>query len=284
MKGKPYGKPTRYLNPDGTDMLPEYKEFVLKKKNGKVRKIVAPNKVLLRYQRKKLPEMLAYYVQEVSGSPIEDTAHGFIRGRNVVTAAQKHIGFESTIMMDLSNFFDTVFTHMLPKTFQDSLFFHNEGYCAQGFATSPMLANIASIPMLHAIHTLLDNVCDGEFAFTIYADDIQISTNIESYDHIGRLINQITRKIEASGFAVNASKTRVKFAKYGFRRILGVNVGDNCVRATRKTMRKIRAAKHQCNYHSLGGLVNWSKCSLPKPKTPKDKSDDSPYSIEDIFG
>lgn len=244
----------------------KYTEFTIKKKNGKERKIASPDKELLKYQQAALKPMLKDYLDMVKGTTVQNTAHGFIRGRNVVSAAKQHIGFKATIMMDISNFFDSVYSHMLPKKLQNPLFYHKDLYCAQGMATSPMLANIASIDMLKHIHTALSKRLD-KFAFTIYADDVAISLNDTSQETLADVIKLVTASIETSGFAVNASKTRIKFASYGYRRILGVNVGDSELRATRKTMRKIRAAKHQANRSSLGGLVNWSNCNPPnKPQ------------------
>ena len=46
--------------------------------------------------------------------------------------------------------------------------------------------------------------------------------------------------------------------------ILGINVGNDHIRASRETMRKIRAADHQGNFHSKGGLTTWSKNLVPK--------------------
>jgi len=248
-----------------------YREFTIPKKNGKARKICAPDAELKKYQRHKLYELEHYYRNQVESTNIEYTAHGFIKGRNVVTAAKQHTGFRSTIMMDLSNFFDTVHRSMIPEEFRDDdNLFHKDGYCAQGLVTSPILANIASIKMLEDIKSYLAEL-RIKFAFTIYADDLQISTDYEEHTKLNNIIKDVENIITASGFRVNTKKTRIKYAKFGFRRILGVNVGDTEVRATRKVMRKIRAAKHQQNKSSLGGLVTWSKCMLPNPSRKSDR-------------
>lgn len=243
-----------------------YTEFTIKKKNGTARKIVSPDKELLDYQQNALKAMLHDYLDLVKGTKIQNTAHGFIRGRNVVSAAKQHIGYKATIMMDISAFFDSVYQHMLPERLQDPLFYHKDLYCAQGMATSPMLANIASVEMLKNIEEALSKRLT-DFAFTIYADDIQVSLNDTSQETLVEIIRLVTAGIEEANFKVNAAKTRIKFAKYGYRRILGINVGDTDIRATRKTMRKIRAARHQSKRSSLGGLINWSNCNPPnKPQ------------------
>jgi len=245
-----------------------YKEYLIPKKNKKFRKIVAPSQDLLEYQQSVLPKLEVIYLEKVSGTRISDTAHGFIRGRNCVTASEKHIGYKSTVIMDLSNFFDTVFREMFDTEeykiiYDDNNLFHKSGYCAQGFATSPILANIALIPAMTEIDDYLSSKFK-EYAFTIYADDIQISTNCEeSEDIIDIIAEPITKIVEKNGFGINPNKTRIRYSKYGYRKMLGINVGEDHIRATRKTMKKIRAAKHQENGSSLGGLTTWSRCYPP---------------------
>lgn len=244
-----------------------YQEFQIPKKGGKFRNVVAPNKPLLRFQRSKLRQLQAYYLKHTKGTSVENVAHGFLKGRNVITAAKRHVGFKATIMMDISNFFDTVYKHMLPEKFSNvRQFFHKDGYAAQGFATSPLLANIASIDMIKTIDAFLTEKFDDKYAFTIYADDIQISVNTEDYNTLNGIIDNVGRLVEHAGFGVNTKKTRIKYAKFGWRRILGVNVGETEVRATRAIMRKIRAAGHQKNGSSLGGLSNWASCKEPRYK------------------
>ena len=244
-----------------TELDLTYRDFFL---GAKRRRISAPSEDLKNYQRSKLSKLETIYWNLISGSDIFNVAHGFLSNRGCTTAAINHIGYELTIMLDISKFFDSVTKDMVKsvskEAAEDDRLFHRLGYTAQGFPTSPILANIASIPMLLEINSFLKSLYgeqdkdNKKFAFTIYADDIQISIN---------------RKFEKI-----ARETRVRYSEYGFRRILGINVGDK-MRATRKTMRRIRAAKHQNNYHSLGGLTVWSKCLLPcklrKKKQSKDK-------------
>lgn len=238
----------------------KYSEFTIKKKNGSERKICAPDKPLYKFQKFKLKGLYKLLDKELNKYNLQNVFHGFIKGKNSVSAATEHIGYEYTVMMDIKDFFDSVNKSMLEKLytnykFDDSLF-HKDGRTAQGFVTSPCLANLAIIPcirnILHKIH---------DCKLTIYADDIQISTNDKSY--IKDIIKIVTNELTASGFKVNKNKTRIKSLQQGYKRILGVNVGKDHIRATRKTMRKIRAARHQSNKYSLGGLVNWSKCNLP---------------------
>jgi len=256
-----------------------YTDFLIKKKNGKNRKISAPSEELLKYQRKILPILEKYHRRLVAEHDLEGIQHGFIKGKNCVTACEKHIGIKYKIFMDLSNFFDSCNIYMFEKKITKFKYlFHEQGHCAQGFATSPMLANIASIgfikqvkeklELLHPSDKEMDNY-SKQYAFTIYADDIQISTNNkELIPHIIKTVNDLAEKHR---FSINKNKTRVRSLKFGFVSMLGINIGQNEIRATRKIMRKIRAADHQGNYHSKGGLTAWSKCAKPKKKEKQKK-------------
>jgi len=251
-----------------------YKEYIIPKKGGKVRKIVAPSTELKKHQRDYLPSLNEFFKKEIVQHHLEhaDIFHGFVKHKNCVTAATKHIGFKLTIMMDIKHFFDSVQFNYIPREYKLPItLFHQDGYAAQGFPSSPMIANIAIVPVISNIYNEIKSLIDHNFALTVYADDIQISINDPKYiEPIKILIEQAFRK---NGYIINKQKTRVRYTIHGWRRILGVNVGETKVRATRKTMRKIRAAKHHITIkktgiktasRSLGGLTTWSKCPAPK--------------------
>ncbi len=255
-----------------------YRDFLIPKKNGKPRRISAPSKELLKYQHNLMPGLYRYHAKQEKTLNCENIQHGFIPNRNCVTAATQHIGYRYTIIMDLENFFDSCnLSHFHKGITRFTHLFHAKGHCAQGFATSPILSAIASLPMVNKIKQYLEKshkdavnnmdrlepgVDYESYAFTIYADDLQFSTNNQKL--VKDIINQVTIIAESNGFKINRNKTRVRKSINGYRRILGINVGDNHIRATRKTMRKIRAADHQGNFHSKAGLTTWSRNLLPK--------------------
>jgi len=250
-----------------------YTEHTIPKCNGKVRKICAPDADLLRYQRSKLPDLYRMFTARANSHGVADVFHGFVPDKNCVTAARAHIGYDMTLMMDISEFFDSVQRSALPSgsVTDDTSFYHAKGgYCAQGYATSPILANIAIIPIIKEIQDFLNDLLGiDNFAFTIYADDLQISLHREAFTgefrhFIDDIIAVVSACFTLANFRINSNKTRLRHAKYGYRRILGINVGNDHIRASRKTMRKLRAAKHQGNGPSAGGLTTWSKCYPPK--------------------
>lgn len=238
----------------------KYLEYEIPKKGGKVRKIVAPDDELKAFLRSKLPDLFKYYRQYSKMYSVFENIHGFVPGKNCKSAAEYHVGYPLTIMMDISAFFDSVTRSHIPSSdiLVDEMF-HEEGYAAQGFPTSPMLANIAIVPIIARIKfRFLKELGWKNYMVTVYADDVQVSLKSESTAEISKAIQIVTEEFVRKGFSINKSKTRVRRADNGFRRILGINVGADGLQATRATRRKMRAAKHQGHMQSYGGHKSWS--------------------------
>jgi len=241
-----------------------YSEFKVPKRNGQLRTLVAPDKELKQYQRSKLKGLNKLLEDNVRNAFVSTTIHGFRKQKSCVTAASLHVGYKATLMMDIANFFGAInVTHFDNILKIDPLLFHKDGYLAQGFPTSPVLANLALVPILAELKYKLSQIT-RVVKVTCYADDIAIS--VDNTDKIPQIVSLVEEVLLKYSLRLNKAKTRVKYAKYGYRRILGINVGDSAIRATRKTIRKIRAASHQGNGPSLGGLTNWAACRKPKVK------------------
>ena len=241
-----------------------YRTFFIKKRNGSKRKICAPSPDLLKLQRTALPNMVAQFLfkeQELLGSEI---FHGFIPGRNIVTCAQLHKNLAHTITLDISNCFDSISYEML-KIPKDSKLIEHETFClAQGFATSPILSALYLLDPIAELVKLVRYI-DPKGIITVYADDIQISLTEQSYDTLNRLITYATFIMKKYHLAINPKKTRIRHSKYGNRKILGIQVGSD-LNPSRKLKKKIRAARHQKNGPSLGGLTTASLMMLPKAR------------------
>ncbi|MBE4018912.1 hypothetical protein HJ130_07420 [Vibrio parahaemolyticus] len=81
--------------------------------------------------------------------------------------------------------------------------------------------------------------------------------SLDSYDDIARVINGVQRILLRHGFDLNARKTKILDAKNGRRVICGVGVDVETVYPTRKTLKKLRAARHQKNLSSVFGHRAW---------------------------
>ena len=114
-----------------------YRDFVIPKKNGKPRLISAPSPELKKTQKNLLNGLYRIHRKLVLSMNLKDIQHGFIPGKNCVTAAKKHIGFRYTTQLDISDFFnscrkDIHFRGMHQILRYKNTLFHDNGYCAQG--------------------------------------------------------------------------------------------------------------------------------------------------------
>ena len=243
-----------------------YREFHIKKRNGKTRRICAPSPDLLRFQRHSLQALENLFKLKERELLGEEILHGFVKDRNIVTCARKHLNKAHTITMDISNCFDSITKDMLSTAGLSSLhpyYFHKNGSLAQGFATSPILANYYLIqPMKEVMEGI--KIFDPTAVITVYADDIQISLSEQTYTIQNFFKDFVTKIFSRYGLTINPSKTRTHHAKYGNRRILGIMVGESELKPSRKLKGKIRAARYQKNGPSLGGLVTASRMYLPR--------------------
>ena len=215
------------------------KKIGIRKKSGKIRVIYIPKKSA----RIKLKEILESDLNKKYNIP---NAHGFVKGRNIVTNAKPHIPFRYTLNIDLKDFFDTVTLDKLNGKVPDTILGTCliDGIARQGLNTSPFLANIAAGPMDVAIEKLCKKMFI-KFAYTRYADDLSISYN-EEIDRKEFLlkINEIVRRC---GFFINEDKIHFQDEKGGRRIICGISVSSitKDIRVPRVIKRKLRAAKHR---------------------------------------
>lgn len=206
----------------------KYKQFVIPKKNGGTRTINAPIADFKIIQRN-LAKLLAECAEESVIYQRRLAAHGFWKGRSILTNAHQHRRHRFVFNIDLEDFFGSInFGRVrgffiadqdfgLPPAvatviaqivcFQNSL--------PQGGPASPVVSNlIGNILDTHLTKLASSNGC----LYTRYADDITFSTNLPTFPiSIAVLENdtwtsggQLKRLIEHSGFAINASKVRMQ--------------------------------------------------------------------------
>lgn len=241
-----------------------YRQFFIKKKNGRNRRICAPSPELLAYQRSRLEWLTQLFSSRcmlLFRPQDRDIFHGFLKDRNIVTCAEKHIGFDHTICLDISNCFDSITLSMLNLDL-DSRFFHQDGSLAQGFSSSPILANFYLTSPVCKLLAKIRQVAP-EVVVTVYADDLHISLNNASYQKLNLIIKLAIIEFAKHHLTINPRKTRIRHAKFGNRRILGIMV-DDTLKPSRKLKKKIRAASFQHNGPSLGGLVTCSRMLKPR--------------------
>jgi len=131
-EGKPYSDDAE------TEISKFCRIFRIDKGNGSYRLIYAPNYGYKNYLRK----LLRLYERKLNILDTKDTFHAFRHNRNVITNAEKHVGFNYSAKFDLKDFFNHVTKEMVVD-------YAISGYCfigdklKQGLPTSPIVASLA---------------------------------------------------------------------------------------------------------------------------------------------
>jgi RNA-directed DNA polymerase len=225
-----------------SDTKEHYVRFHIPKYNGQPRKIDSPKPELKKIQRKIL-DIILHRV------PLNSHAEGYVRHKSILSNANRHVGKEIVIRMDISDFFPSITFPRVVGTFEalgyplnvaellGNLTSH-EGRLPIGAPTSPAISNIVCRRMDKRF-ARLGRKCG--FSYSRYADDIAVSGhNLQ----LNQMIPFFYSIINEEGFVVNHSKTVVmRNAKR--QKITGVVVNQK-TNAPREEIRKLRAVIHNC--------------------------------------
>lgn len=250
-----------------------YRKFEVPKKSGGARLILAPRAGLLILQRKLLQLLSSAY------SPTA-AAHAFVADKSVLSNAQNHAGRRWVLNLDLEDFFTSItFPRvrgaLLAKPFQCSndvataiaqlcctpaayplpaadgaVSVRVPGHLPQGAPTSPLLSNIVCAGL---DGKLIQFARGKKVRYTRYADDLSFSGNHmrpprQFYDfEQGQVGTELAKLITASGFSLNANKTRL--ALRSSRQVVTGVVVNRVPNVTREYHRKIRLALRTWENH-----------------------------------
>ena len=250
----------------------------LPKGRGGYRTIYVPDaatKVALRLQLPTLEK-----VQDLVCHPL--WVHGFRVGRNPWTNAVMHIGREHTLSVDIEDFFDHVTPELVKRAaplllldqVKDKLdLYFPDGAARQGLPTSPLFANIAFAPFdwmivqhLRAIARAFDL---RNLVYTRYADDITVSYDAdlrgEDRTFVPKKLAAVIAAVIEPHFRLSDRKRKYQPGGRRYRHITGISVGRDELKPTRRTKRRIRAARHQHNEPHVRGLEGWCRPVFPSP-------------------
>jgi len=135
-----------------------------------------------------------------------------------------------------------------------------DGAARQGFPTSPACADLALGPLDRAIFKAIRKSKKG-IIYTRYVDDLTFSCDSEEVAQW--LLARIPQTVRRCGWRLNDAKTEIQTAKTGRRIICGVGVDDDGIHPTRRSKRKLRAARHQNNIPQAEGLEEWHQLKTP---------------------
>lgn len=239
-----------------------YHRYSIEKRKGGERQIAAPKPVLKEAQKK----ILSLILERME---ISKEAHGFTKGRSVVTGANIH-GYQPQLLinMDLLNFFPTITFQRVRGMFHS---FGYSGYIAsllamictycermemeikgekkyvktskrilpQGSPASPMITNIIC-------RSLDEKLChlarQYQVVYSRYADDMSFSfETLPESDQIRSFVGQVHKIIRQEGFYINKAKTR--YLRQNNRQcITGVIVNNQELGVPKGWVKRMRAA------------------------------------------
>lgn len=255
-----------------------YIQFQIPKRRGGVRIISAPEKKLMNIQRKLLRILENVYNPKIC-------AYGFIAGKSICDNAHQHIKKGQILNIDLKDYFTQINFGRVRGMFLKKPYELGEeaatvlaqivcykGCLPQGAPTSPIIANMISMPLDNHFMELAKKY---HLQYTRYADDITISTRktfpVEiAYKKDGLVIagSKICDILKRDGFDINNEKNNLK-DKFQRQEVTGLVVNKK-LNVRREYIKEIRAILH--NYE-VRGCDEAIKLYISKYKKDKDIND-----------
>lgn len=257
--------------------LSHYHYRLLAKRSGAVRLIESPKPRLKGLQRQILCQIL-------NAIPTHDAAHGFRRGRSIVSFAQPHVGKAVVARVDLADFFPCVTRARVAAMFRTvgypetvagllaalcttvsptwawedgelSLSIEQRQatrrlYCVphlpQGSPTSPAIANLSA----YRLDCRLSGLARSAGAsYTRYADDLAFSGDTEFAFGVKRFLVHVTATVAEEGFRVHHRKTRIM--RDGVRQHLAGVVVNRRINLRRCDFDELKAILVNCCRHGV---------------------------------
>lgn len=259
-----------------------YSYYVIKKRNGGYRRIIAPHKNI-RY----LQDWIKINI--LDKIKVHDACTGFVKRKSILNNAKEHQNAEVIFNIDLKNFFETInekriygiFKHLgyhpnlavefarictvnMPNEKFDSLdvdvkqhfedYYHfPEAVLVQGAPTSPALSNIACICLDNRLLKLANKI---GVSYSRYADDITFSGSFNSLPSL----NLLKKIIEDENFIINWDKKGIY--KRGQRQLVTGLLIDNNVRIPKKYKKDI--FRHLFFCEKYGAIAHFNRVSPGK--------------------
>ena len=226
---------------------PGYHTFTIPKRSGGIRTITAPDPGTKATQRRILRRLLARL-------PAHDTAHGFERGRSIVTNASAHPSPAVLVKLDIEDFFGATRTARIRRYWRVLGWDREcariltrlttwEGGLPQGAPTSPRLANLVNVRLdarlagLAAVHGA---------TYTRYADDLTFSFAADRGEAVRDLIHAVQRVCRNEGRYRLHFRRKVEIRRrYERQAITGLIVNDGRPRLSRERRRWLRAVEYR---------------------------------------
>lgn len=232
-----------------------YKVFTLEKKRGGLRTVAQPSRELKLLQRLVVDRVL-------TGLPVHDAAHGYMRGRGIKSNALAHVQGSYLLKMDLENFFPSIrpldlarcisrwmngrFSLVERRQLYSLLFWRPKGRGLQlciGAPSSPFISNALMYDLDCVIGRL---AAERNIVYTRYADDMTFSCATKGTLSDWQLeVQHFIENCRSPRLRVNQAKT-VHISRAQRISITGVTVNaEREISLGRERKRLIRAMVHR---------------------------------------
>lgn len=258
------------------DISSRYRTEYRLKKNKTKRRIDVPDEELMKYQK----EMVDIFNNHLA-LIFPQSVYGYVKDRSAKSMAEVHRNQYQVIKMDIKDFFPSCTLNFIMKSMSTvypfcllnrelietiikpcMIFYDGQYRLPQGAPTSPILSNIAMIPIDYELESGTLSDYTYNYTYTRFADDIIISngefrfpssisaeekllsvifgveyeelpkTLEEKHAEIKKIVSKVINDIENClhnhnpNFAINSEKTKVLNTDCGNVWMLGVTVGE----------------------------------------------------------
>jgi len=242
--------------------ISHYRRFAMPKKTGGERIISAPMPRLKRAQYWVLENVLAR-------APLHPAAHGFLKGRSIVSNAAPHVGQALVINVDLKDFFPSIAMPRVKGVFTELGYSEQVAttlalLCTES-ATETVVVDGETFHVAHGPRTLpqgapsspaltnilcrrLDARLQGAaaklgFSYTRYADDLTFSGGADTRKLAGKLLWRVRQIVIDEGFTPHPEKQHV-MGSHERQSVTGIVVNQKPA-VDRDTLRRFRATLFQ---------------------------------------
>ena len=224
---------------------PTYRRVQVPKRSGGTRELLVPDDATKALQRRLLRRLLARV-------PVHPAAHGFERGRSIVTNAAPHTGRAVVVRMDVIDFFGTTSARRVRRLFRVlgwdaetaelllTLTTHDGGL-PTGAPTSPRLANLVNV-LLDARLAGLAEALGARY--TRYADDLTFSFEGDDHAALADLLGATRRIAKAHGYRLHVERKLQIRRRHHRQTVTGLVVNER-VALPRPRRRWLRAVEHR---------------------------------------
>lgn len=183
-----------------------YRDFEIKKKNGKMRKISEPLPSL-----KEIQDWILVNILEVE--KVSPFAKAYRKKVSLIENVKFHKNQPKVLTLDIKDFFPSIKTENVESIFRSfgystlisnllSKLCTRDGYLPQGAPTSPYLSNL----FFKSADDIIIKYCLGnDIRYTRYADDLSFSGSFEENE----LIELVKNTVEAMNLSLHPNKIKV---------------------------------------------------------------------------